>query len=69
MFRELRKYIDDQNVKFAEEKKEAECKVDSAKEKVWNKYSAIHAADGSVFGYINIYSFYSIQKLVAALTY
>ena len=34
MFRELRKYIDDQNVKFAQEKKEAECKVAAAKEKV-----------------------------------
>ena len=34
MSRKLRSYIDDQNVRFAEEKKEAKSKVAAAKEKV-----------------------------------
>jgi len=34
MFRKLRSYIDDQNARFAEEKKAAKSKVSEAKEKV-----------------------------------
>jgi hypothetical protein len=34
MLRKLRSYIDDQNAKFAEEKKTAKCKVTEAKENV-----------------------------------
>jgi len=36
MFRKLRSYIDDENVKLAQKVKEAECKVAAAKEKVCN---------------------------------
>lgn len=34
MFRKLRKYVDDQNAIFAQEKKETKLKVAEAKEKV-----------------------------------
>jgi len=41
MFKKLRSYFDDENVKFAQKVKEAEFKVAAAKEKVCNEYCKV----------------------------